>query len=161
MAPVGELGEERPKPFHLPLAVEPVWRGHHTETGTWKSEWPEHLCKECGSPFEGVSARRYCSDQCKKKAKNRSGNHAGRTRKRGRRDARRPVKYDIIGKFELHDAFRGLCGYCAKPVALDELLVGHVVGVREGGQHTRRNVAPIHADCEETWNRICAAEPPG
>lgn len=26
--------------------------------------------------------------------------------------------------------------------------------MREGGQHTRRNIAPIHTECEASWNRI-------
>lgn len=141
----------------LPLAVHSQWRGHYDVTRKWISDWPAGICKECGAPFTGLATRRWCSDECRRRARSRSGSHAGRTRRCARLDQRSYGKYDIVGKFELHDAFRGLCGYCAKPIRLDEILIGHVAGVREGGQHTRENIAPIHASCEAEWNVISSS----
>ncbi len=141
----------------LPLAVQPRWRSHYDLGAKWISEGPPGICKECGAPFSGVATRRWCSDECRRRARSRSGSHAGRTRRRARLDQGSYAKYDIVGKFELHDAFRGRCGYCAKPIRLDEILIGHVTGVREGGQHTRANIAPIHATCEAEWNVISAS----
>lgn len=145
--------------MNLPVMVQPSWRGHTDESGAWISEWPPFLCKECGIPFEGVATRRYCSELCKKRAKNRSDNHAGRTRTRSRKDGRIWPKYEIVGKFELLQAFQGLCGYCAKPVALNELIIGHIAGVLTGGQHTRKNISPVHPDCEADWNRVQRERP--
>ena len=143
----------------LPLKIKPRWRGHTDADGKWRSEWPSFICIECGAPFEGVHTRRYCSERCKNALRNRANNHAGRRRERARSFGLPKAKYDQVGKFELMEAFGGLCGYCGEPVAFTDLLVGHVRGIEHGGQHTRANIALMHRDCETDWNRVQRAQP--
>lgn len=138
----------------LPLAVTPVWRGHLDKTtGKWMSSWPPGLCKECGGTFDGISTRRYCSDKCRRATRNRSNSHANRRRRRDRVDQRDRQKYDQFGKFELLDAFGHRCGYCGEAFAPDdEIIFAHISSVRDGGQITRKNIAPLHHACELKWN---------
>lgn len=96
-------------PMYLPWSAQPKWRGHYGLDGKWISEWPGGMCKECGAQVEGDPSRRYCSSVCKKRAHTRSSNHAGRTQKSARKQGRAHSAYEIIGKFELHDAFEGRC----------------------------------------------------
>jgi 5-methylcytosine-specific restriction endonuclease McrA len=137
----------------FPEWLQPEWRGRYGGDGHWVSEWPAGICKECGVQFQGDPSRRYCSPACKKRAHTRSGNHAGRTRKRVRKHGGVHSAYEIIGKFELHDAFQGLCAICGDPIDASEAWLGHKVSVSEGGQHTRGNIAPVHKGCEEAWTR--------
>ena len=137
----------------LPLALSPSWRGAYDERGTWISTWPPGLCKECGQSFDGTLTQRWCSPRCRSRARNRSGSHAARTRRAALKIGRRCPPYEIIGRFELHDAFRGLCGKCGTVLPLQDTWIGHVIGVEKGGQHTRGNIAAIHKNCEQEWNR--------
>lgn len=45
---------------------------------------------------------------------------------------------------------RGLCHYCGKTFALDELTMDHLVPIVRGGKSTRGNVVPA---CKECNNR--------
>jgi hypothetical protein len=140
-------------PMYLPWSAQPKWRGHYGPDGKWISEWPGGICKECGAQVEGDPSRRYCSSVCKKRAHTRSSNHAGRTQKSARKQGRAHSAYEIIGKFELHDAFQGRCAICRAPVGVSEAWLGHKLPVSEGGQHTRGNIGPVHKRCEEGWTR--------
>lgn len=65
------------------------------------------------------------------------------------------VKYDIIGRYELLDAYGNRCGYCGEQLDIaDQLVTAHVTSVLDRGQHTRANIAPVHQKCELAWNAI-------
>lgn len=128
----------------LSLAVSPEW----------KHPWPAGICPECGSLFELPSNRRWCSSECSKKARRRANGHAERRRKALEKLDRTVEKesFETVGKSELLTAFRHRCGKCGLPLALDDVWIGHIVGVEHGGQHTRANIAPVHKACEQQWN---------
>lgn len=140
-------------PRALLLVVQPRWRGHYNAQGTWSSDWPPNVCKECSKAFQGSPDRRWCSDRCRRSARNRSGNHGGRTADAARRLGLPVPAYEIIGKFELLQAFGGLCGKCGRDLLLADVWTGHIIGVEHVGPHTRRNIAAIHKACEQDWNR--------
>lgn len=133
-----------------PWTIVPLWRGHADAAGRWISEWPEGICKECGTGFSPGQGRLYCSRSCKRRAKNSANAHARRARKVTLKAGGIRLKYDIIGKFELLEAFGGRCGICARAVGMDAW-IGHIAAVERGGQHTRTNVAPVHKECENAW----------
>lgn len=133
-----------------PWTIVPAWRGRTDAVGKWISEWPEGICKECGTGFPPGLGRLYCCRKCKRRSKNRANAHARRARKITLKTGSARVKYDIIGKFELLEAFGGRCGICARAVGMDAW-IGHITAVERGGQHTRTNIAPVHKECENTW----------
>ena len=139
----------RSVPRREPWALKPKWRGQYDRNGVWRSGWPSGLCKECGESFDGL-LQHWCSPQHKKKAYSRSNSHAARTRKRLASGETAP-RYHIIGKFELVEAFGGQCALCHDPVSVQEAWVGHIRAVKDGGQHTRENVAPVHRKCEQDF----------
>lgn len=61
-------------------------------------------------------------------------------------------RYEIIGKFELLQAYGARCALCANNLHIQEMWVGHIISVVKGGQHTRDNVAPVHSTCERSWH---------
>jgi hypothetical protein len=134
-----------------PWSHQAKWRGHYGIDGVWISGWPEGVCKECGMAFRGTPQQRYCTGECRRRAHSRSNNHAARARKWAKAMSRKPSPYHVIGKSELHHAFRGLCALCQNPVGVSEAWVGHRIAVSDGGQHTRENIAPVHKACENDW----------
>ena len=146
------VDEESTEVRQLDLSVQAAWSGHYNDLGKWVSLWPIGVCKECGESFQGTPTQVWCSDLCRKKAASRSNRHARRTRKAAIRDGRTYPPYEIIGRYELLHAFDGLCAKCGKTLPLEDAWVGHIVGVEYGGQHTRRNIAPVHKACEQRWN---------
>ena len=135
------MGKSVPR---LPLAVHPEW----------SQPWPAGICPECGSLFELPSNRRWCSSQCSTKARRRANGHNERRRKALQRLGRTAdfESYETVGKLELLTAFRHRCGKCGLPLALQDVWIGHILGVEHGGQHTRANIAPVHKACEQQWN---------
>jgi hypothetical protein len=95
----------------------------------------------------------WCSPQCKKRAHGRSGGHGSRVRRLARGQGLKWPRYEIVGKFELYDAYGGLCGYCGQSVDFNETwFFAHVSGVASGGAQTRKNLAVVHQRCELEWN---------
>lgn len=142
-------------------SVSTQWRGNRNDEH-WTTSWPRGLCKECGKEFQVVAGGRYwwCSDRCKRKAHNRSGNHAGRIRRLARKQSLPWPPYEIVGRFELYDAYQGRCGYCGRNVDFAEnWIFGHIAGVAEGGSHVRENLAVVHQSCEWEWNAALRSTP--
>ena len=138
----------------VPWSKAPSWRGSYDSVGTWISEWPDGLCKECGARFDGPPSRRYCGDPCRKRSHSRSGNHNTRIRKLAQKVGRVRPKYEIVGKFELLDAWSHRCGICGQTIVFDEAwCFGHITPIVDGGSHVRGNLGPHHLKCELMWHQ--------
>lgn len=116
-------------------------------------KWPASICRECGALYEDDGIKKWCSKECSKKAHGRSNRHDARRAKalqKLRRSDDEP--YETVGKLELLTAFQHSCAKCAGPLALQNVWIGHILGVEHGAQHTRANIAPVHPSCEQEWN---------
>jgi 5-methylcytosine-specific restriction endonuclease McrA len=134
--------------------IQSEWRRYRSAAGLWVDDWLSGTCKECGKRFDVLpyGKRFWCSSKCRDAARRRANNHDARARKHELKSAKKRPSYETVGRFELLQAYRGLCALCTKPLAIEDVWVGHIVAVSEGGQHTRDNIAAVHRPCELDHN---------
>lgn len=111
-------------------------------------------CRECGTVFEpvyGDKRRIYCSDACRFRA-------ANRTDKKRRRNRLRLATVEHFTPWQVFERDGWKCHLCGKATARSARVpdpkaptLDHLVPISAGGEHSMRNVATAHFECN--WKR--------